>query len=97
MALTLTLLAGLVVVGLLLVARYGADSRPSGDPTGRDAAWPASPVREHTPGADLALVRAWIARTRAHRRCWELFERTLTPWEAPTRPTPTVRARSSSA
>src|SRR6185295_16783288 len=49
MALTVTLLGVLVVAGLLLVARYGADSRTSGDPTGRDAAWPTGPVREHTP------------------------------------------------
>jgi hypothetical protein len=82
-----------VVAGLLLVARYGADSRVSGDPTGRDPMWPSRPVREHTPASDLRLVRAWLARFDAHRRCWELFERTLHPWEAPA----PVRTRSSRA
>ena len=82
MAVTLTVLGVLVVAGLLLVARYGADSRGTGDSTGRDPAWPSRPVREHTPREDLALVRAWIA----HRRCWELFERSLRPWEAPAAP-----------
>jgi hypothetical protein len=81
MALTVTLLGVLVVAGLLL-ARYGADSRMSGDPTGRDAAWPSGPVREHTPREDLSLARAWFAQLR----CWELFERSLRPWEAPVAP-----------
>ncbi|MFC5138748.1 hypothetical protein ACFPK1_10940 [Actinomycetospora rhizophila] len=93
MVLTVTVLGVVVVAGLLLVARYGADSRVSGDPTGRDPIWPSRPVREHTPASDLRLVRAWLARLDAHRRCWELFERTLHPWEAPA----TVRTRSSSA
>ena len=81
MVLTVTVLGVVVVAGLLLVARYGADSRVSGDPTGRDPVWPSRPVREHTPLSDLRLVRAWLARFDAHRRCWELFERTLRPWE----------------
>ncbi|MEJ2887387.1 hypothetical protein [Actinomycetospora aeridis] len=78
-----------VVAGLLLVARYGADSRATGDPTGRDPVWPSTPVREHTFASDLRLVRAWLA----HRRCWELFERSLRPWEAPA----PVRTRTSGA
>jgi hypothetical protein len=77
---TIVLLSALVV-GLLLVVRYGADSRGTGDPTGRDPAWPSAPTREHTPARDLALVRAAIARAAAQVRCWELFERSLRPWE----------------
>jgi hypothetical protein len=78
---TIVLLSALVV-GLLLVVRYGADSRGTGDPTGRDPAWPSAPIREHTPARDLALVRAAIARGAAQVRCWELFERSLRPWES---------------
>jgi hypothetical protein len=91
----ITTLAVLVVltVAVLLVARYGADSRSTGDPTGRDPAWPDRPVREHTPRADVALVRAALARVAAHIRCWELLDRSLRPWEAPA----PVRTRSSSA
>jgi hypothetical protein len=77
---TLAVLAALAV-GVLLVARYGADSRDTGDPTGRDPAWPARPVREHTARADLALVRAVLARVAAQIRCWELLDRSLRPWE----------------
>jgi len=78
-ATTIILLA--VVAALLAVARYGADSRGTGDPTGRDPAWPSAAVREHTPARDLALVRAALARWAAHVRCWEAFERSLRPWE----------------
>jgi len=92
MAVTVTLLAVLVVAGVLLIARYGADSRGTGDSTGRDPAWPSSPVRAHTPREDLAVARAWFAQLR----CWELFERSLRPWEALEAPAP-VRTRSSSA
>jgi hypothetical protein len=74
---TLAVLAALAV-GVLLVARYGADSRGTGDPTGRDPAWPSGPAREHTPREDLAVVRAWLAQ----RRCWELLDRSLRPWES---------------
>lgn len=77
---TIVLLSALVV-GLLLVVRYGADSRGTGDPTGRDPAWPSAPTREHTPARDLVLVRAAIARWTAQLRCWELFEHSLRPWE----------------
>jgi hypothetical protein len=87
---TIVLLSALVV-GLLLVVRYGADSRGTGDPTGRDPAWSSAPTREHTPARDLALVRAAIARATAQVRCWELFERSLRPWEAP----PVERRRSA--
>ncbi|WP_433788036.1 hypothetical protein ACQPX6_14635 [Actinomycetospora sp. CA-101289] len=80
MVTTIALLA--VVVGLVLAVRYGADSRGTGDPTGRDPAWPSAPTREHTPARDLAVVRAAIARWAAQVRCWELFERSLRPWEA---------------
>mgnify|MGYP007039524993 CR=1 FL=1 len=81
MSIAIILLGVLVVAGVLLMARYGADSRPTGDPTGRDPAWPSRPLREHTPARDLAVVRAWLARVAAHRRCWELFDGTLRPWE----------------
>jgi hypothetical protein len=81
---TIVLLATLVV-GVLVVLRYGADSRGTGDPTGRDPAWPSAPTREHTPARDLALVRAAIARGTAQVRCWEPFERSLRPWEGPRR------------
>lgn len=81
---TLALLAALVV-GFLVVLRYGADSRGTGDPTGRDPAWPSGPTREHTPARDLALVRTAIARWTAQVRCWQLFERSLRPWEGPQR------------
>lgn len=94
MVLTVTVLGvAAVVAGLLVVARYGADSRMTGDPTGRDPMWPSRPVREHTPASDLRLVRAWLTRFGAQRRCWDLFERTLRPWEAPS----PVRTRSSRA
>ena len=46
MALTVTLL-GVLVVASSARHRYSTDSRTSGDPTGRDAAWPTGPVREH--------------------------------------------------
>lgn len=93
MTLTVTLLGVLVVAGLLLVARYGADSRSTGDPTGRDAAWPSTPVREHTPLEDLRLARAWFAQLR----CWELFERSLRPWEALEAPVAPARTGTSRA
>jgi hypothetical protein len=82
---TLAVLAALAV-GVLLVARYGADSRGAGDPTGRDPVWTDRPVRENTPRRDLALVRAWLRRVEAHRRCWALLDRSLRPWEAPAPP-----------
>ncbi|MEJ2859690.1 hypothetical protein [Actinomycetospora flava] len=88
MVITVTVLGVAVVAGLLLVARYGADSRPTGDPTGRDPMWPSRPTREHTPASDLRLVRAWLA----HRRCWELFEQTLRPWEADAQRSPSRTA-----
>lgn len=82
----ITILGITVVLGVLLVARYGADSRGTGDPTGRDAAWPRSPQRAHTPGADarvLAALTASVARRiAAHRRAWELFDAAQRPWEA---------------
>jgi hypothetical protein len=82
---TLAVLAALAV-GVLLAVRYGADSRSTGDPTGRDRAWPSAPAREHTPVRDLALVRAAVARAAAQVRCWEAFDRSLRPWEAPSAP-----------
>ncbi len=62
----------LVVLGVLLVARYGADGRPDADPMGR----------EHTRHEDAALLAAFARRVAAHRRCWELFDRSLRPWES---------------
>ena len=79
----MSVVIALVVLTLLvvLVARYGADSRTGADPTGRDAAWPAGPVRHHTPRADLrilrALARAWAGQVRAHA----VFLDRLEPWE----------------
>lgn len=79
----MTVVLGLAVVAVLVLitARYGADSRTGGDPTGRDAAWPDRPVRHHTPRADLrvlrALTRAWSGQVRA----WEAFDRQQRPWE----------------
>ncbi|MHC1557481.1 hypothetical protein ACR9E3_00905 [Actinomycetospora sp. C-140] len=83
MTLTIVLL-GALAAGLALVVRYGADSRSTGDPTGRDAAWPSTPTREHTPREDVALVRAVLGRAAAQVRCWQLFESSLRPWDAPT-------------
>jgi len=81
MSTTVTLLGAVVVLAIGLVARYGADSRRGDDPTGRDPAWPAAPVRDHTPRGDLALLTAWARRVAAHRRCWVLLDRSLRPWE----------------
>lgn len=78
---TVTVLGAIVVLAIGLVARYGADSRRGDDPTGRDPAWPTGPSREHTPREDLALLTAWARRVAAHRRCWDLFESSLRPWE----------------
>lgn len=78
----MTVILGLAAVALLvlLVGRYGADSRTGPDPTGRDAAWPARPVRHHDPRTDAralrALVRLWRGQVRAH----EAFDRSLRPW-----------------
>jgi hypothetical protein len=70
----------LVVLGVLAVARYGADSRSDADPTGRDPAWPATPTRAHTPREDVT----WLGRLIAHHiRAWELHDRAMRPWEAP--------------
>lgn len=80
---TVILIAVLIVAGLLLVARYGADSRSPGDPTGRDPGWSDRPVRDHTPREDFSLARAALARAAAQVRCWEIFDRSLRPWEAP--------------
>ncbi len=77
-----TVVLGLATVAVLVLfaARYGADSRTGGDPTGRDAAWPDRPVRHHTPRADLramrALTRLWAGQLRAH----EAFDRHQRPW-----------------
>jgi hypothetical protein len=81
----MTVILGLAAVaGLVLIAaRYGADSRTGGDPTGRDAAWPAGPVRHHGPVRDLralrSLGRLWAGQVRAQ----QAFERALRPWEGP--------------
>lgn len=70
----------LVVLGVLAVARYGADSRSEADPTARDAAWPAGPTRAHSPREDLT----WLGRLIAHHaRAWEVHDRAMRPWEAP--------------
>lgn len=78
---TVILILG-VVAGLVLIAgRYGADSRTGADPTGRDPAWPAHPGRDHSPRADLRLLRAlagaWAAQVRAER----VLDRHQRPWE----------------
>ena len=68
----------LLVLGVLAVARYGADSRGDADPTGRDPAWSSAPHREHTPRDGVTALARWVA---AHRRCWELYDAALRPWE----------------
>jgi hypothetical protein len=77
-----TFWGALVVLGVLLVGRYGADSRSDGDPTGRDPVWTDRPVRAHSPREDIALVAALGRRWVAHERAWEAFDQSLRPWAA---------------
>ena len=68
----------LVVLGVLLIGRYGADSHDDGDPTGRDPIWTGRPTRAHTPREDLSVL---VRRVRAHQQAWEIYDRALRPWE----------------
>ena len=76
----LTVLGALVVLAVLAVARYGADTRFDG-PDPRDPARPRGPQYAHTPSADLALLAALGGRVAAHGRAWASYDRALRPWE----------------
>jgi hypothetical protein len=77
----LTVLAALVVLAVLAVARYGADSRFDTGADPRDPARPRGPQYAHTPSADLALLAALGRRITAHGRAWASYDRALRPWE----------------
>jgi hypothetical protein len=77
----LTVLGVLVVLAVLAVARYGADSRVDDVADRRDPARPRGPQYAHTPAADLRMLAALARRVAAHRRLWERYDRELRPWE----------------
>lgn len=77
----ITVIGALVVVAVLAVARYGADTRFDSGPDLRDPARPRGPQYAHTPAADLALLAAFGRRVAAHGRAWEAYDRALRPWE----------------
>jgi hypothetical protein len=77
----LTVLGVVVVLAVLAVGRYGADSRLDGDPDPRDPARPRGPQYAHTPAADLRMLAALVRRVAAHRHLWEVHDRALRPWE----------------
>jgi hypothetical protein len=77
----LTVLGALVVLAVLAVARYGADSRFDAASDPRDPARPRGPQYAHTPAADLALLAGLGRRLAAHGRAWQAYDRALRPWE----------------
>ncbi|NMO89686.1 hypothetical protein [Actinomycetospora sp. TBRC 11914] len=77
----LTVLGALVVLAVLAVARYGADTRFDSGPDPRDPARPRGPQYAHTPAADLRLLAAFGRRVAAHRHLWDAHDRALRPWE----------------
>jgi hypothetical protein len=76
-----TVLGAVVVLAVLAVARYGADSRFDTGADPRDPARPRGPQYAHTPAADLALLAALGRRVAAHGRAWAAYDRALRPWE----------------
>lgn len=79
----LTVLGALVVLAVLAVARYGADSRFDAASDPRDPARPRGPQYAHTPAADLVLLAGLGRRLAAHGRAWQAYDRALRPWEVP--------------
>jgi hypothetical protein len=77
----ITVLGAVVVLAVLAVARYGADSRFDGGADPRDPARPRGPQYRHTPRADLALLAGLARRVAAHGRAWAAYDRALRPWE----------------
>ena len=77
----ITLVGALVVVAVLAVARYGADSRFDAAADPRDPARPRGPQYAHTPAADLALLARLGRRVAAHGRAWAAYDHALRPWE----------------
>ena len=66
----ITIIGALVVLAVLAVARYGADTRFDSGPDPRDAARPRGPQYAHTPAADLRLLAELARRIAAHGRAW---------------------------
>ncbi|HEY2195291.1 MAG TPA: hypothetical protein VGH76_23735 [Actinomycetospora sp.] len=77
----LTVLGALVVLAVLAVGRYGADTRFDNGHDPRDPARPRGPQYAHTPAGDLALLAGLARRVAAHPRAWESHDRSLRPWE----------------
>jgi hypothetical protein len=77
----ISIVGALVVLAVLAVARYGADSRFDTGPDPRDPGRPRGPQYAHTPAADLALLAALGRRITAHGRAWQAYDRALRPWE----------------
>ena len=81
----ITVIGAVVVLAVLAVGRYGADSRGDTRADPRDPARPRGPQYAHTPVADLALLAALGRRVAAHGRAWAAYDHALRPWE-PERP-----------
>ncbi|MCD2195096.1 hypothetical protein LQ327_17150 [Actinomycetospora endophytica] len=77
----ITVLGAVVVLAVLAVARYGADTRFDSGPDPRDPVRPRGPQYAHTPAADLRLLAAFGRRVAAHGRAWQAYDRALRPWE----------------
>jgi hypothetical protein len=78
----ITVIGALVVLAVLAVGRYGADTRfDTGGPDHRDPARPRGPQYAHTPAADLALLASLGRRVTAHGRAWAAYDSALRPWE----------------
>lgn len=81
----IAVLGAAVVLAVLAVARYGADSRFDTGADPRDPGRPRGPQYAHTPAGDLALLARLGRRVAAHGRAWAAYDRALRPWE-PERP-----------
>jgi hypothetical protein len=69
-----------IVLVLVAVARYGADSRFEATDH-RDPALPRGPQHGHTPASDLRRLGGVARRFTAQRQLWTAYDQQLRPWE----------------
>ncbi|MFC5064345.1 hypothetical protein [Actinomycetospora atypica] len=69
-----------VVLVLVAVARYGADTRFEATDH-RDPALPRGPQHAHTPASDLRRLGGVARRLTAQRQLWAAYDAQLRPWE----------------
>jgi hypothetical protein len=78
----ITVLGAVVVLAVLAVTRYGADSRFDTGPDPRDPGRPRGPQYAHTPAGDLARLARLGRRVAAHGRARAAYDRSLRPRES---------------